>query len=160
MRKILKNNKSTQKKLSKMKKLYLVVCWAKYTYIECFFSGKYEKNKQGDMIPLVYNYCDFNGVADLYILMKITNTTSGNIVMWTKSKSLASKIAEAMNKFTYGLWECTEKGCVITCSNCGERLEMCYPDGTEIRQLPYCPFCGTKMTNIKEYDNERPEQNT
>lgn len=42
-------------------------------------------------------------------------------------------------------WVITEKGCVITCSNCGERLELCYPDGTEVRYLPHCPWCGKKM---------------
>lgn len=150
MRKILKNNKRTQKKLDKLPKLYLVACWASYGYREYTFTGKYTKNEFGEMIPLVYEYYDFNGTADLFLLKKITSTTTGNIIMWTKSKSLASKIAEAMNKFTQGWWKYTEKGCVITCSNCGERLEMCYPDGTEIRQLPYCPFCGTKMSNIKE----------
>ncbi len=44
-------------------------------------------------------------------------------------------------------WVYTEKGCVITCSNCNERLELCYPDGTEVIALPYCPQCGAKMTN-------------
>lgn len=44
-----------------------------------------------------------------------------------------------------GHWIVTQRGCVINCSECGERLEMCYPDGTEIRKLPYCPFCGAKM---------------
>ena len=42
-------------------------------------------------------------------------------------------------------WVITENGCVITCPNCGERLELCYPDGTEVRYLPYCPWCGKKL---------------
>ena len=42
-------------------------------------------------------------------------------------------------------WIVTENGCVITCPNCGERLELCYPDGTEVRYLPHCPWCGKKM---------------
>lgn len=42
-------------------------------------------------------------------------------------------------------WIITEKGCVITCPNCGERLELCYPDGTEVRYLPHCPWCGKKL---------------
>ena len=44
-----------------------------------------------------------------------------------------------------GEWVVTENGCVITCSECGYRLELCYPDGTEVRSLPACPNCGTKM---------------
>jgi hypothetical protein len=42
-------------------------------------------------------------------------------------------------------WVITENGCVITCPNCGERLELCYPDGTEVRYLPHCPWCGKKL---------------
>ena len=42
-------------------------------------------------------------------------------------------------------WIVTENGCVITCPHCGERLELCYPDGTEVRYLPHCPYCGKKL---------------
>lgn len=42
-------------------------------------------------------------------------------------------------------WIITENGCVITCPKCGERLELCYPDGTEVRYLPHCPWCGNKL---------------
>lgn len=43
-----------------------------------------------------------------------------------------------------GSWIVTEKGCVINCSKCGERLELCYPDGTEVERLPHCPYCGSR----------------
>lgn len=42
-------------------------------------------------------------------------------------------------------WIVSENGCVITCPNCKERLELCYPDGTEVRYLPHCPWCGKKL---------------
>jgi hypothetical protein len=42
-------------------------------------------------------------------------------------------------------WVITENGCVITCPKCGKRLELCYPDGTEVRYLPHCPWCGKKL---------------
>ena len=44
-----------------------------------------------------------------------------------------------------GEWIVTERQCIITCSECGHRLELCYPDGTEVRSLPACPICGRKM---------------
>ena len=47
-----------------------------------------------------------------------------------------------------GSWVYSEKGFVINCSNCGERLELCYPDGTEIRATKYCPNCGAKMRDL------------
>lgn len=43
-----------------------------------------------------------------------------------------------------GKWIVTERGCVITCSNCKERVELYYPDGTPTGLLPYCPYCGSK----------------
>lgn len=43
-------------------------------------------------------------------------------------------------------WIITENGCVITCPKCGWRLELCYPDGTEVRYLPHCPWCGKKLS--------------
>lgn len=46
-------------------------------------------------------------------------------------------------------WVVTENGCVITCPKCGERLELCYPDGTEVRYLPHCPWCGKKLEKNK-----------
>lgn len=49
-----------------------------------------------------------------------------------------------------GEWIETERGCVISCSKCGYRLELCYPDGTEVRRLPYCPECGAKMDGGKK----------
>ena len=42
-------------------------------------------------------------------------------------------------------WIISENGCVITCPKCGERLELCYLDGTEVRYLPHCPWCGKKL---------------
>lgn len=145
MRRILKNNEKTDKKLKKLPKIYLVACWAGYGVREHYFSGKYVKNKEGLNIPLVYDYDDFNGTQDIYVLRKITNTTTGNIIMWTMSKSVARRIADALNAHKESFWSTPEGSDVARCSNCNERLDMCYPDGTEIRELPYCPFCGSKM---------------
>ena len=59
------------------------------------------------------------------------------------------EIRAKAKKEEYNSWVVTERGCVITCSNCNERLEMCYPDGTEVRWLPYCPWCGEKMKKMR-----------
>ena len=53
---------------------------------------------------------------------------------------------------SYDLWIVTENDCVITCPNCGERLELCYPDGTEVRYLPHCPWCGKKLLEVNNND--------
>ena len=52
------------------------------------------------------------------------------------------ELCKAQKKET---WVITENGCVITCPKCGHRLELCYPDGTEVRYLPHCPWCGKRL---------------
>ena len=52
------------------------------------------------------------------------------------------ELCKARKKAT---WVITENGCAITCPKCGERLELCYPDGTEVRYLPHCPWCRKKL---------------
>ena len=59
------------------------------------------------------------------------------------------EVREKAKREQYGSWVVTENGCVITCPKCGKRLELCYPDGTEVRYLPHCPWCGKKMGDKK-----------
>lgn len=42
-------------------------------------------------------------------------------------------------------WVIEENGCVVRCPECRQRLELCYPDGTEVRRLPHCPHCGQRV---------------
>ena len=98
MKKILKNNGKTKAYLDSLPKIYLVGCWAKYGISEYPFTGKYEQNENGISIPLVYDYDDRNGTCDNWYLRRIDHTTTGQIIMWTQSKSMASKVAELFNK--------------------------------------------------------------
>ena len=100
MRKVLKSTPKTEVYLDSLPKIYLVACWAGYGVMEFPFTGKYvqDKYRNNISVPLVYDYDDFNGTCDNWYLRKITNTTTGQIVVWTQSKSVASKIAELFNK--------------------------------------------------------------
>ena len=98
MRKILKNNKKTKAYLDSLPKIYLVGCWAKYGVQDYPFTGKYETNKNGISIPLVYDYDDCNGTCDNYYLRRLDHVTTGQIIMWTQSKNVANKVAELYNK--------------------------------------------------------------
>lgn len=55
------------------------------------------------------------------------------------------EVRKKAKKKEVGHWNISNDGCVITCPKCKERLELCYPDGTEVRYLPYCPWCGKKL---------------
>jgi hypothetical protein len=51
-------------------------------------------------------------------------------------------------KIKTGIWEVLEGGYAIACSSCKERMELYWPDGTEVGpSLYYCPYCGAKMTD-------------
>lgn len=55
-----------------------------------------------------------------------------------------------------GYWYKEENDCVILCSNCKERLDLRYPDGTEVQYLDYCPSCGTEMIDERiTYKNNK-----
>ena len=56
------------------------------------------------------------------------------------------EVREEAKREEWDSWIVTEDGCVITCPKCGERLELCYPDGTEVRYLPHCPWCGKELS--------------
>ena len=98
MRKVLKNNSKNRAFLDSLPQIYLVGCWARYGVMDFHFTGMYERNENDIDIPLVYDYDDHNGTCDNYYLRRIDNTTTGQIVLWTQSKSVAHKIAELFNK--------------------------------------------------------------
>ena len=59
-------------------------------------------------------------------------------------------------KEQFGYWYKEEKDCIIRCSNCKERLDLRYPDGTEVQHLDYCPSCGTEMVGKRvAYKNNK-----
>ena len=97
MRKVLKNTKKTMAYLESLPRIYIVGCWAKYGVREYPFTGKYF-SKDGFSVPLVYDYDDHNGTCDNWYLRRLDLVTSGQILLWTQSKSVASKVAELFNK--------------------------------------------------------------
>ena len=99
-KKVLRNNKKTKRYLEKLPKIYIVACWARFGVREYPFTGKFIKDKhRGNVyVPLVYDYDDCNGTCDNYYLRKITNVTTGNIVLWTQNRNVAEKIAAMYNQ--------------------------------------------------------------
>lgn len=75
---------------------------------------------------------------------------------YERSKNLYTKLNGAGVLVKEGEWLYTEKGCVITCSVCGERLELCAPDGTEVRWSTHCPDCDAFVHHDRAL-NERPD---
>ena len=97
MKKVLKNTAKTKKYLDSLPKIYMVGLWAKYGVREYPFTEKYF-SENGFSIPLVYYYDDCNGTCDNWYLRRIDRVTTGQVLLWTQSKSVASKVAELFNK--------------------------------------------------------------
>ena len=101
MKRVLKNNKKTNKFLDKLPIIYLIAIWAKCGVRSYRFSGNYDKkvNPDGNVIyiPLVWDYDDHNGTCDNWYLRPINLVTTGYIISWTQSKNSAKIIADAIN---------------------------------------------------------------
>lgn len=96
-RKRLKATKKNQNRLSKLPKIYLVACWARFGVLEFPFSGRYKKiNKKP--VPLVWDYDDHNGTYPEYVLRPITWTTTAAIKGWLRDEQQAKDTAEFCEK--------------------------------------------------------------
>lgn len=91
------STEKTAEYLKTLPKVYLVACWARYGTRDYRFAGKFV-NKNGQPVPLVYDYDDFNGTCDYYWLRPLTHVTTGFIAGWTFSKKVAEAAAEQLNK--------------------------------------------------------------
>ena len=96
-KKILVNSKKNLEFLNSLEKIYMVGYWARYGTKEFPFTGKFE-NKSGQYFPIVYQYNDHNGTADQWELVSLRQTTTGGIVCWSSSETIAKKIAAALNE--------------------------------------------------------------
>ncbi len=102
-RKRLKATKKNQNRLSKLSKIYLIACWARFGVLEFPFSGKYKKEKDKDSpliryIPLVWDFDDHNGTYPEYVLKPITWTTTAAIRGWVRDEQQAKDTAEFCEK--------------------------------------------------------------
>jgi hypothetical protein len=86
-------------------------------------------------------WCHANGTEPGFSYLEFYKKDMAEIKPWKLTDDVLDEIEEEDES----RWIITENGCVITCPNCGERLELCYPDGTEVRYLPHCPWCGKKL---------------
>lgn len=103
MKKQLPNTEEVGKFLDSLPKIYLVGYWAHYGVWDFPFSGKYKKifsEKVGYNIdvPLVYQYYDANGTCDKYLLRPITDTTTGEIILWTQNGYRAKQFANLLEE--------------------------------------------------------------
>ena len=98
MKKVLQNNEENRKLITELPKVYIIGCWARWG-VRGFPFVKLNKN----LIPLVYNYNDYNGTADQWELIPITYTTTGYIFDWSFSEERAKYIAELFNKQQAGV---------------------------------------------------------
>lgn len=78
---VLDNCKEAREYLDSLPKAYIAACWAGWGVRDFPFSGRYLDQQK--TIPLVWDYCDFNGAADEWRLVPINRTTTGMIMGWS-----------------------------------------------------------------------------
>lgn len=95
MRKVLKNTPKTKAYLDSLPKVYGIFLWAKWAILEFPWSGKYTED---DMIPLVYDYRDDNGICDEYRLVPIAFCSGGRFWDWYEDKDNAKEVQQKLNE--------------------------------------------------------------
>lgn len=88
------SNKRKCVKIQNLPKVWIVGCWASCGTFGYPFSGKYDKKTNE---PMVWYLTDHNGTYEEYILMPISQTTTGGIICWTFEQKKAEIIARGMN---------------------------------------------------------------
>ena len=86
MKKVLLNTPETKNYLESLPRVYIAAYWAGWGVRDFPFSGKYEDKEK--TIPLVWDYFDFNGVADEWHLISIYDTTTGFIAGWSFNEAM------------------------------------------------------------------------
>lgn len=100
---ILKNSKKTKKYLDSLSRIYLIVRYAGIAILEFPFAEEYalagEREKEHcNVVPLVYDHEDCNGTCDVYVLRKITDTTTGWIIDWCYTREEAEELRAEKEK--------------------------------------------------------------
>ena len=84
-------------KISKLKSIYVVVLFAKWTVKEFKWTGKYVTDNNGDPCPLVWVYCeDFDNAVEEFIKAPIYSATPGWLLTWSFNKEVAEIIARSL----------------------------------------------------------------
>ena len=93
----LEYNDKNNKYIQSLRKVYLVGYWARYGVLEFPYAEKMIEDKLFGMTPLVYDFDDHNGTYDEYILRKINDVTTGQIIIYCFNKELAEMLADKLN---------------------------------------------------------------
>ena len=96
-RHILSNTKNNNEMIKSSPKVYLVGYWAKYGVMELPYAGKMVEDDTFGLVPLVYDFNDFNGEREVWFIRKITEATSGGKVIYTFNKDIAEMLADKLN---------------------------------------------------------------
>ena len=88
------SNKRKCFKIQNLPNVWIVGCWASCGIFQYPFSGKYDKKTNE---PLVWYLTDHNGACEEYVLMPISQTTTGGTICWTFEQKKAEIIARGIN---------------------------------------------------------------
>lgn len=76
----------------------MVGYWARYGVLEFPYAGRLIEDSEFGLIPLVYDFDDHNSTYDEYVLRKLKDVTTGQVITYAFNKHIADFIAEQYNK--------------------------------------------------------------
>ena len=95
----LEYNNKNNKYIESLKKVYLIGHWARYGVLELPYAGKMVEDDLFGMTPLVYDLDDHNGTYAEYILTKINDVTTGDIIIYTFDRNAAQALSDKLNEY-------------------------------------------------------------
>ena len=95
----LEYNNKNNKYIESLKKVYLIGHWARYGVLEFPYAGKMVEDDLFGMTPLVYDLDDHNGTYAEYILTKINDVTTGDIIIYTFDRNAAQALSDKLNEY-------------------------------------------------------------
>lgn len=82
-----------------LKPVYLLGYWYDYGIREYPFTGEFEKDEQLGYVPIVYDFTDHNGTYEEYVPRKITEVTTGEVIIYCFSKPLLESYMNKLKNF-------------------------------------------------------------
>lgn len=132
MEKHLEFNNKNQKYINSLKKVYLIGCWARYGIMEFPFTGEFVEDELFGMTPLVYDFDDHNGTYDEWVLRKIQNTTTGQVIMYCFNKELAQRYADNLQRlYEYDRAKRKEELDKIDIKDIFNKVQVAYDEATD-----------------------------
>lgn len=114
MKTVIDADSSKGRKIKNLPKVCLLYHCVGYGCYEFPFAGTCDEKGA----PLVWDYQDYNGAANVYELKPITETTIYATAIYSYSESQIKKIAKLLNDYSNSLATAEKENICLSCGEC------------------------------------------